>query len=323
MADGGKLSPELFSLPGVRPEVTALGQHWLRHLGQERRLSPHTLTAYGQELELFLGFLVSHLGEILTPARIETLSISHFRAYLAMRRRDGLSPRSTARALSSLRNFFRYLARHHGLDNSAISGLRSPRFDKSLPRPLSVTDAAETLSRAEVDNAEPWIAARDLAVLMLLYGCGLRISEALNLNRADAPTGDSLRVLGKRNKERIVPVIPVVREAIANYLKLCPHQLEPDGPLFLGARGARLNPGVVQRMMRNLRAQLGLPPSATPHALRHSFATHLLKAGGDLRTIQELLGHASLSTTQNYTDLEMVDILKIYENAHPRASEAG
>src|SRR5690606_17060935 len=154
-------------------------------------------------------------------------------------------------------------------------------------------------------------------------GCGLRISEALNLNRADAPTGDSLRVLGKRNKERIVPVIPVVREAIANYLKLCPHQLEPDGPLFLGARGARLNPGVVQRMMRNLRAQLGLPPSATPHALRHSFATHLLKAGGDLRTIQELLGHASLSTTQNYTDLEMVDILKIYENAHPRASEAG
>ncbi len=319
MADGGAIGPGRFELPGVAPEVAALGEEWLRHLGQERRLSAHTLTGYGHELAVFLGFMAEHRGERLTPAVLESLAITDFRAFLAMRRRDGISPRSAARALSALRNFFRYLARHHGIANSAATGLRSPRFDKSLPRPLSVDDAAQTIAQAEVEHGEPWIAARDTAVLTLLYGCGLRISEALGLNRADAPKGDSLRVIGKRNKERIVPVLPVVREAILNYLALCPHMVPPDGPLFVGARGDRLNPGVVQRLMRNLRARLGLPPSATPHALRHSFATHLLTAGGDLRTIQELLGHASLSTTQNYTALEMADILKVYEKAHPRA----
>jgi len=246
------------------------------------------------------------------------LRAADFRAYLAQRAGEDLSASSRARAMSVLRGFFRFLDRRGWAHNPALATVRSPKLSVSLPKPLTAVDAAEVL--ASVDDATSWIAKRDIAVLTLLYGCGLRLAEALSLTRREAPiAAGAIRITGKGNKQRLVPILPVVAAAIADYLAACPHRLAADDPLFVGARGGKLNPRLVQGRMAQLRRALSLPESATPHALRHSFATHLLAGGGDLRAIQELLGHASLSTTQRYTAVDMTRLVEIYDKAHPRA----
>ena len=291
-------------------------QSWLAH---ERRASPHTVEAYGRDLAAFVAFLAEHLGGPPDLEALESLRPADLRAWLARRTRDGLARSSTARALSVVRGFFRYCERNGLARAAAVGAVRTPRLPRAIPKPLSVEDAGEVIDKVGVLSEMPWLAARDAAILTLLYGCGLRIGEALGLKRRDAPKGETLRVVGKGRKERLVPVLPVVRAAIADYLAACPYDPGADGPLFLGARGKALDPAIVQRQMRKLRVWLGLPETATPHALRHSFATHLLAAGGDLRAIQELLGHASLSTTQRYTEVETDQLIAVYERAHPRA----
>ncbi len=292
---------------------------WRSWIAHERRASKHTLDAYSRDLAGFLDFLTPHLGGLPDLAALDALSVADFRAFLADRVNQGISHSSLARAMSTLRSFFRFLDRNGLLHNAAIAAVRTPRPPPPLPRPLSEDEALDVINAAGATNRKTWLGVRDTALFTLLYGCGLRIDEALTLNRRDAPRADTMMITGKGGKQRVVPVLPVVIEAVASYLKACPFAVAPDGPLFLGARGARLNPGVVQREMRRLRAVFNLPETATPHALRHSFATHLLGAGGDLRAIQELLGHASLSTTQRYTEVDAEALLRVYDAAHPRA----
>ena len=292
---------------------------WLDWLTHEKRASPHSVDGYGRDLSAFLGFLQNHLGEPPCLAALGALTAGDFRAYLAQRFDDGLARSSAARGLSALRGFFRFLDRRGLCSNAALATVRTPRLPKSVPKALSEDEAAQSLETIETLALKPWMGKRDLALLILLYGCGLRLGEALALTRAEAPRDDAMRVTGKGNKQRVVPVLAVVREAIDDYLAHCPWRLAPDAPLFVGARGGPLNPGVVQRQMRRLRGALGLPESATPHALRHSFATHLLGGGGDLRSIQELLGHASLSTTQRYTAVDSARLIEVHRAAHPRA----
>ena len=292
---------------------------WCRYLSTEKRYSEHTLGAYSHDLGTFLGFLSEHFSQPPTLESLASLQINDFRAFLARRRRDGLSSRSLARCLSTIRSFYRYLGRLEGVKNEALPNLKSPKVAHSIPRPLSEQSALDVIDSISKIEAEPWVRARDVAVVTLLYGCGLRISEALGLNRRQVPLGETLVIRGKRGRERVVPILAVVSDAIDEYLRLCPYELEADQPLFVGKRGGRLNPKAIQSAMRALRVQLGLPESATPHALRHSFATHLLAAGGDLRTIQELLGHADLSTTQHYTDVDAAALMRVYKKAHPRA----
>lgn len=301
----------------------ALDQY-CRHIIYEKRLSPHSCQAYISDLQAFFGFLMGHLGHEAGLGDLQHLRAADFRAFLAKKRSRNNAKSSLARALSSLRSFFRFLNKSGRLENTALETLKGPRLPPPVPKPLSVADARKLTSASLkiFASAEPWVQARDIAVLILLYACGLRISEALNLNRADAPLSfsqTSLRVLGKANKTRIVPVLPVVREAIQSYISLCPYPLAPDAPLFIGVKGKRLGSRAIQKTVTRLRAALDLPENTTPHALRHSFATHLLTAGGDLRTIQELLGHASLSTTQAYTKIDTARLLEVYNKAHPRA----
>ena len=304
-----------FSAQGDLQNAVADWQSWLA----ERHASKHTASAYGRDLAAFLGFLTDHLGAAPGLDDLARLTPADFRSYLAHRAGIGIARSSMARGVSTLRNFFRFLERADRLHNPAIKTVRTPKLPKSVPKALDEDDALAAISAAGEAYDEPWLAARDTALFLLLYGCGLRIGEALALTCGEAPKGDSLRVLGKGRKERIVPVLPVVREAIAAYREICPFSGHASAPLFVGARGKPLNPGVVQRQLRTLRRQLGLPETATPHALRHSFATHLMAKGGDLRTIQELLGHASLSTTQRYTVVDAVRLGKVYDAAHPRA----
>ena len=292
---------------------------WVAWLAGERRASPHTVAAYGRDLALFLDFLTEHLGELPSLAAIDGLRPGDFRAYLAHRVQGRAERSSLARGLSVLRGFVRFLHRRGLASTSALVTLRSPRLRASVPKPLTVDDATTAVDTVGALAKEGWQGKRDVAVLTLLYGCGLRLSEALGLRRGEAPLSEMLVVTGKGQKQRLLPVLPAVRAAVADYLAACPHALETDGPLFVGARGGPLNPRIVQRQMEVVRGHLGLPESATPHALRHSFATHLLGAGGDLRAIQELLGHASLSTTQRYTAVETERLLAIYDAAHPRA----
>ncbi|MDL2399520.1 tyrosine recombinase XerC [Rhizobium mayense] len=302
------------------PKLMAERGRWLDALGQERRLSAHTLDAYERDTRQFLTFLTGHLGGPATIGDIHALRPADFRAFLAARRKDGVGARSLGRNLAGLRSLLRYLEKK-GLVNAAGAGaVRSPKQPKSLPKPLSDTQAITVVSDEAQMHDEPWIAARDTAVLTLLYGCGLRISEALNLMPEDVrPGATALRITGKGNKTRLVPLLPIVLEAVEKYRALCPYHLDPGTPLFRGARGGKLQPGIIQRGMQKLRSAFGLPDTATPHALRHSFATHLLAGGGDLRTIQELLGHASLSTTQVYTGVDSSRLLEVYDRAHPRA----
>jgi integrase/recombinase XerC len=297
-------------------------QSWLAYLAQERRASPRTVEAYQDCVGPYLAFLQQHRGEAIGLTELGTVQAAELRAYLAHRRTgpSALSPRSLSQALSAIRSFHRWLDRRRGVANAAIGLVRGPRVKPSLPRPVSEDQAFGLLEEAAADeDSAPWEQARDEAVLTLLYGCGLRISEALSLKRSDAPLGDSLRILGKGAKTRIAPVMPVVRAAVQAYVDALPFALGPDEPLFRARRGGPLGPRPVQALMQRLRGRLGLPASATPHALRHSFATHLLGAGADLRSIQELLGHASLSTTQRYTAVDAAGLLAIYAKAHPHA----
>lgn len=312
----------LVNWPERLPLDTGLGQavdDWAAWLAHERRASPHTLAAYGQDLAEFLEFLTMHLGGPLTLETLGGLRLADFRSWLAARTSRGLARSSTARALSTVRGFFRRLERLDLVHNAAINVVRTPKVPKALPKALTAEEAFAAIDTAAGMADEPWIAKRDAAILTLLYGAGLRIGEALSLDRRDAPAGPALRVRGKGNKERVVPLLPVVVEAIADYLDVCPHTLPPGGPLFVGKRGKRLQPSQVQASLRTVRRALGLPETATPHALRHSFATHLLAGGGDLRTIQELLGHASLSTTQRYTAVDTARLAEVYRATHPRA----
>ncbi|MDG2204429.1 MAG: tyrosine recombinase XerC [Alphaproteobacteria bacterium] len=308
---------EIAAEPGVIKAIAAW-QDWLRH---ERRAAKNTIVSYEYDLKGFFLFLRDHLGYPPGLGDLAGLTTMDFRGYLAGRNADGLARTSTARAVSTLKGFFRFLERREFAENAAIHALRSQKIPKSVPKALTAEDAMEALNEVESLSDEPWVGKRDKAFLFLLYGCGLRIGEAIGLNRGQlgGPGSDMVRVLGKGAKERVVPVLPVVQGVIVDYLALCPYNLKADDPLFVGVRGARLNPGVAQKQVRMVRKLLRLPETATPHALRHSFATHLMAGGGDLRTIQELLGHKSLSTTQRYTDVDVARLQSVYANAHPRA----
>jgi integrase/recombinase XerC len=309
--------PAAFS---AKPDLVQAVDSWLAWLADEKRASLHTLDAYRRDLQAFLAFLADHLGGAASLSDMAGLSAGDLRAFLARMTAEGLSRSSLARHLSSLRGFFRHLDREGLAHNPAIKALRSPRLPKSVPKALAADDALDALATAGEMNDLPWLNARDAALLSLLYGCGLRLGEALSLTRADGHMGETLRITGKGRKTRIVPVLPAVAQAVQAYLEQVPFKGGPKDPLFVGLRGGPLNPGVVQRQVRRLRALLGLPESATPHALRHSFATHLLAGGGDLRTIQELLGHASLSTTQRYTAVDEAALKRVYRQSHPRAT---
>lgn len=293
---------------------------WLAALAGERRAARNTVDNYGRVARQYLGFLATYEGAAPTGRMLADASLDTLRAFLAQRRADGAANATVRLSLSALANLYGWLRRNRGLENTAIGLVQRPRARKRLPRPLNPHDARAVAEQTGDEAVEPWVAARDTAILLLLYGAGLRISEALGLNAAASQiTSPSLRVLGKGGKQREVPMLPVVAAAIDAYVRLCPFPMPASGPLFLGLRGKRVAPAVIQRAMRRARIRLGLPDSATPHALRHSFATHLLGRGADLRSIQELLGHASLSTTQIYTQVDTARIMDIYRHAHPRA----
>jgi integrase/recombinase XerC len=306
------------------PDLAEAASRWTRWLAEERRLSPHTLGAYRTDLAGFLQFLTGHLGAPPDFREIGALRQADLRAWLARRHQEGLAKSSTARALSAVRGFLKWLSRRGHADASALAGVKGPKTPRPLPKAIAAEETEELAVAIEDAEAEPWVAARDLALLLLLYGCGLRIGEALSLKRREAPLpgAESLRVIGKGGKERVVPVLPAVAAAVGAYLALLPHASDPEGPLFLGRRGKALSPRILQRSLQELRLRLALPDWTTPHALRHSFATHLLAGGGDLRSIQELLGHASLSTTQRYTGVDATRLASVYRSAHPRARKS-
>ncbi len=311
----------------LAPDARAAFAAWLRHISTERRLARRTVEMYRLSLAQAVRFLAEHWGETVDLAALAAIEPSDQRAFLAQRKARDLEARTIAIDVAAIKSFARFVTRDGIADLSAFSGLKPPRIRRSLPRPLAPADAKAVVD-AETragEAREPWVIARDAAVFALLYGCGLRISEALGLTRAVAPIGTVavVEVRGKGGKVRRVPVIPVVRRAIEDYLALVPYALAPDGPLFVGAKGGPLSPRIVQLAMERLRGMLGLADTATPHALRHSFATHLLARGGDLRSIQELLGHASLSTTQVYTAVDAAHLMAAYEQAHPRARRTG
>lgn len=301
--------------------ASALFSEWIAHLRDERRFAANSVEAYERDVSAFLDFLQSHLGGEADGRALAELEPRDLRAYLAYRRQgpDALADRSISRALAAIRSFFRYLERRHGIANARLALVKGPRLKATLPRPVSEAAARNLISEAHAAARDDWIGARDAALMTLLYASGLRISEALALDGGDRPLPDTLRVLGKGGKERLVPLLAAAREAVERYAALCPFALTEDAPLFRAARGGAMTPRMAQALMQALRERLGLPSSATPHALRHAFATHLLANGGDLRAIQDLLGHESLSTTQRYTSVEVQKILQSYRRAHPRA----
>ncbi|MGV6847093.1 MAG: tyrosine recombinase XerC [Marinibacterium sp.] len=303
----------------IAPACRDALQDWLATERALNGAADQTIRAYGGDITGFLSFLATYQGGRGGIAPLARLSVTDMRAWMAQERKAGITARSLARKLSAVKGFIRWLAERDGFDATAVLSTRAPKFQKKLPRPLAVDAARAMIDTVGLQSLEPWVAARDAAVLTLLWGCGLRISEALALTGADAPLPETLRIVGKGGKERIVPVLPAARDAVAAYVKLCPHGLSPEMALFRGVRGGKLDPRLVSGAVARARAQLGLPATATPHALRHSFATHLLAAGGDLRAIQDLLGHASLSTTQTYTAVDTARLMEVYAKAHPRA----
>jgi integrase/recombinase XerC len=322
MAEMAKVDPRaLFrhTTPDLAEPVAAW-RDWLCH---ERRTAPGTQRAYGHDLGQFFAFLARHLGGPVGLDALRQLALADFRAWLAERHRQGYDRRTTMRALAAVRGFFRFLDRRFGLHNPALAHLRTPPVPRRLPRPVAEEQAFDLLEAVAAGPAPAWVVARDWALLLLLWGCGLRIGEALALDCRDLPAtateAADLRVRGKGKRERQVPVLPVVAHALDAYLRSCPYPREADRPLFVGVRGRRLHPSVPTALLRRLRVTLGLPESVTPHALRHAFATHLLEGGADLRAIQELLGHASLSTTQQYTAVETERLRALYDRSHPRA----
>jgi integrase/recombinase XerC len=310
--------------PVIAPDLAEALAGWLAYLGGERRYTDNTLEAYERDSRQFLAFIAGAWGGAVTLSGLNSLTPRDFRSFMAARRDDGTGSRSLARTLSALRSLFRHLERTGALQNRSVLSVALPKLAPRLPKPLTevkAKDAVEEATLAGELSEHPWTGPRNQAVLLLLYGSGLRISEALNLNRKDAPLPprDVLRIVGKGGKERLAPVLPVAQSALLEYLEKCPHPLEPHDPLFVGVKGGRLSPRIIQLILAKLRGGLGLPDTATPHALRHSFATHLLSRGADLRVIQELLGHASLSTTQTYTAVDRERLFQAYSKAHPRA----
>ena len=300
-------------------KLVELIQKWQDNLRLDRRLSEHTASSYFIDLKEFMHFLQNHLSEQVTIKALKKLKVADFRAFLVWRSEQAIGRSSIARGMSTLRNFFKYCTRMEVFENNAIMSIHTGRGAKILPHPLSVDDAKRFLDAVSVVVKEDWQVKRDKALYLLLYGCGLRIAEALSLNISDIPlSADAFVITGKGNKQRLVPLLPVVRRALQVYLRVHP-AVSNDSPLFVGARSERLNPGVVQRNVRAIRYYLNLPDTVTPHALRHSFATHLLQGGGDLRTVQELLGHSSLSATQRYTEIDREQMIQVYDKAHPRA----
>ena len=306
-----------FSL--ICPAACDAVQHWLSHERALKSAADNTVSAYTSDVLSFIVFMARHRSGPQGLAALSNIHTRDMRAWMAHERGRGISSRSLARALSAVKTFFHWLAERHDLQPTAVLQARSPKFERKLPRPLAIKAAREMIEAVETQAPENWVAARDTAVLTMLYGCGLRISEALGLSGTDHPLPDVLRIIGKGGKERIVPVLPITKIAVAQYAKLCPFPMETELPLFRGVRGGGLRPGLVQKAMRSARMQLGLSATATPHAMRHSFATHLLNAGGDLRTIQELLGHTSLSSTQAYTAVDTARLMEVYNAAHPKA----
>lgn len=303
----------------VSPAASALLAEWLDVKKSVQGLSENSATAYQTDVLCFFAFMTQHLGAPLGIATLKTITIQDMRGWLAHERGRGLASRSLARELSAVKSFYHWLAERENFDATAILATRSPKFQKKLPRPVEPKAARAIIENIEFHSTEPWVALRDVAVVTLLYGCGLRISEALSLTGKDFPLGSSLRITGKGGKERVVPVLAVAQSAAQTYVDACPYEITAQSPLFFAIRGGALSPRAIQKTMASVRMQLGLPASATPHALRHSFATHLLSAGGDLRSIQELLGHASLSTTQTYTAVDTARLMEVYEQSHPRS----
>ncbi|QBF32990.1 tyrosine recombinase XerC [Thalassococcus sp. S3] len=303
----------------ISPACRDALEHWLQTRRALEGAAENTITAYQGDVVEFLSFMTTHHGSTQGLAAISRISVQDMRAWMARTRAGGVSARSLARKLSAVKSFYRWLAEREGFEPTAVLSVRAPKFQKKLPRPLAEDAARAMIETVDLQSQEPWVAARDVAVLTLLYGCGLRISEALALTGSDVPLPGVLRITGKGGKERIVPVLAAARDAVDGYVRLCPHAITSESPLFRGVRGGKLGPGPIQRVMAQARMQLGLPATATPHAMRHSFATHLLSAGGDLRAIQELLGHASLSTTQAYTAVDTARLMEVYERAHPKA----
>jgi integrase/recombinase XerC len=298
--------------------ASVLVERWGKHLAHDRRRSAHTVRAYSGTAHRLIGFLGQYRGCLLFPADLLTVTAQDLRAFLAARRAEGLGPASASRELSGIRAFLTFAAEQQG-EKAAVPRTRAPKRPRTLPRPSSPQDVTALAEDAGAFASEPWIGSRDLAILLLLYGSGLRVSEALSITARHLPLGQAIRVTGKRSKMRIVPLVPAVREAIADYVSQCPYPVTGDSPLFVGARGGPLSADLVRRAVRAARTRLGLPDSLTPHALRHSFATHLLARGADLRSLQELLGHASLSSTQIYTQVDAAHLLDVYRHAHPRA----
>ena len=304
--------------PSLAHPAAALVAHWASHLKHDRRRSAHTVRAYVATAHRLIDFLGRYRGGEIAPSGLLNLGAADLRAFLADRRASGLGASSAARELSGVRAFLTYAAEQQG-HQAQLPRTRAPKRPRTLPRPAAPDEALDLAENAAEAASTPWIGARDLAILLLLYGAGLRVAEALSLSAAVLPIGQTLRVTGKRSKTRVVPIVPAVREAIDDYVRRCPYPRRGDVPLFVGARGGPLNPDLVRRAVAAARRRLGLPDTLTPHALRHSFATHLLARGADLRALQELLGHASLSSTQIYTAVDAARLLDVYRHAHPRA----
>ncbi|MDR9393661.1 MAG: tyrosine recombinase XerC [Roseovarius sp.] len=305
----------------ISPAARDALQEWLASRKAVGGISENTLAAYSRDVADFLAFMTEHKGAPQGMGALSRVSVGDMRSWMAFTRGRGVSGRSLARKLSAVKSFYRWLSDREGIEPAAVLAARAPKFQRKMPRPLSPEAAKDVIGTVEAQAETPWVAARDQAVVTLLYGCGLRISEALSLDGAALPLTDMLRITGKGNKERVVPVIAAARDAVERYARLCPFEIGAGTPLFRGVRGGQLSPRQVQKVLERTRLQLGLPATATPHAMRHSFATHLLNAGGDLRAIQELLGHASLSTTQAYTAVDTVRLMEVYNNSHPRSGD--
>ncbi len=303
----------------VQPKVHQILDAWLNYLSSQRRLSPKTVSSYTEDMKSFFDFLFTSFQKPVDTALLQELAVTDFRAYLAWRSQNHIDRTSIARGMSAIKNFFKYMMWQNILQNKSVMAVRVARSHHHLPHPITPDQAKEFLDFAFKINKKEWAGWRDKALFTIMYGCGLRIAEALALNVKDVlPVPDILRIKGKGNKERLVPVLPAVKRTLQTYLNHHPHPL-PEYPLFVGTHGDRINPGVVQRNVRHIRKMMGLSETVTPHALRHSFATHLLQNGGDLRSVQELLGHSSLSATQRYTKVTTKDMERIYQKAHPRA----
>ena len=317
MAQYSTVKPEI--LDKCAADLRAMTLKWIDYLRYEKKLSPHTLRAYGADVGHFIVFLFDYLGKNPCIDDLSEVRINGFRSWMSQKAMDGTSNASRARSLSGVKNFITWLDKQGIMHNAAINTVRSPKLPHKIPRPMHQDQAINLIDNAGFLERKDWIGARNYALFILLYGCGLRINEALSLNIRDFPRDEFLRVTGKGNKERQVPVLAIVEKALNHYLTLCPYPASPDRPIFIGSRGDRLNQGVAQKAMRDVRGFMGLGDKVTPHALRHSFATHLLQNGANLREIQELLGHTSLSTTQRYTEVNAQEMLNIYKSAHPRA----